>query len=147
MEQVTQDLMKQLIDRMERAELALNRHGFRDEGEAGWQPGVAKWSSGAALRDYLSIHYPEVMQGHGDLFERSQAALELAGERYNEACSRWIRCTVPNLNLANVRASDRNDSGLREALFNAEEMVNRAIMERDAARAELAHYTKAEHAA
>lgn len=132
------ELLGEITKRLERAELALNRHGFRDEGDAGWAaPIKATWSGGLELQYYLMVYFPEIKQQKGGLHEWALKALEICAQRQNDAASRWIRDALPSIKLTNLRIADHCETAaLRSALENAQVLVNQYVMERDNAIAE-----------
>lgn len=129
-----QELTEQIIERVNKAELALNRHGFTQDDKGDWKaPGMPNWAGASELRLYLQMHFPEIERGKGTLNQKAIAALMEAEQRRNDAASNWIRSSLPSLKLKEITVMSEPDELSRE-LRQPQEQLAEVTFERDALR-------------
>lgn len=98
MEQHNLDLLGELGKRLERAELALNRHGFTQAHSGDWSaPGSPNWAGALELRDHLTVHFPDIAAQNATLNQKAMQALILSEQRRFNAASEWLRSSIPTL--------------------------------------------------
>lgn len=127
-----EELTKQMIERVQKAELALNRHGFTQDERGDWKaPGMPNWAGALELRDYLAMHFPDIAKQSGSLNQKATQALMEAEKRRNDAASEWIRSAMPSLQLKKLHLIAAPEEA-REAIANIEAQLEDRTMERDA---------------
>jgi hypothetical protein len=127
-----EELTKQMIERVQKAELALNRHGFTQDERGDWKaPGMPNWAGALELRDYLAMHFPDIAKQSGSLSQKATRALMESEQRRNDAAIEWIRSSLPSLQLRTLHLIAAPEEA-REAIANIEAQLEGRTMERDA---------------
>lgn len=138
----TTDRITQLIEdanqRLNRAELALNRHGFKQDRDGAWRaPGNPNWAGAMELGTYLQLHYPAIANGPGTLNQKAISALVECEQKRNDAASDWIKSNLPSLKLTQLHLIASPEEA-KQALADLEAQLRERTLERDALREHIA---------
>lgn len=128
-----EELTKQMIERVQKAELALNRHGFTQDERGDWKaPGMPNWAGALELRDYLAMHFPDIAKQSGSFNQKATRALMESEQRRNDAASEWIRSSLPSIRLEALSVNASTASLIREAEARGERKAQSAQVEQSA---------------